>query len=297
MVWVWAAWDWLQRHGYPPQTLRWFHDTAVRCWEELYRYWQDPETGLYFGQASFIDIHHAEPGPGGRLKTTGYPQDWPLRQCVLIHATSTNVLHFQALRSMAESATKLGYADEATTWRRRAEALRAAILQHLRNKDGTFVYYRGGDGSGGTRREALGTALAVLSGLVEGDHARRALAGYPVTVRGVPIFHPFFDFEQAYHNHTAWPFVDAFFCLAWQRAFGHATGSATVALTARTLINGPPTFREVVGFHDGVVDGSHHQLWTAAGFLGAGLRDGWLRPVDAGPAKRLPEFEESQTPP
>jgi hypothetical protein len=46
-----------------------------------------------------------------------------------------------------------------------------------------------------------------------------------------------------------------------------------------------------------VVDGSHHQLWTAAAFLGAGLRDGWLRPVDAGPAKRLPEFEESETPP
>jgi len=163
--------------------------------------------------------------------------------------------------------------EEADGWRRRAKELKNAIRSELRNEDGTFAYFKLPDGSLEPRREALGTALSVLFGVVEGEEAARALKDYPVTDAGVPILHPFYPHDGCYHNNSSWPFADAFFLMALEKADAVDRTGQICALVARTC-RPDGRFHELVDFRDKSIRGSTSQLWTAAAFLGTCMRAG-----------------------
>ncbi len=266
VVWLWCAGNLFERYG-SPDDWRWLYETGRECFQRLYDPFFDPEDGLYKGQASFIDIHYED------TKATGYPSEWTISDCVHIKATSTNCLYVKGLEVMGVAARKLGLADEAASWASRARSLKEAIRRELRFEDGTFAYFKDRSGRLEDRRDALGTALAVLLEVVTGEEAVQALRDYPVTDAGVSLFHPFYPVDNWYHNNSSWPFVDTLFLMASEKADGRDRIPLNLALLARVCRDG--TFHEVVDLRNKEVRGSGGQLWTAAAFLGTCMRAGF----------------------
>lgn len=265
VVWLWAAGE-LAEAG--ALDWAWVHATGTRCFDELYAPLLDPSDGLWRGQASFIDIHFEH------KRSAGYPLDWSIADCVLIKATSTNCLYVRGMQVMAQAAAQLSRCEEAESWRARGACLAATIRQRLRRPDGACEWYLDRHGRPSGRTEALGTALAVLLGVLSGAEAVAAIAAHPFDPgRGVPVFWPFFDDARCYHNLTAWPFVESFFMRARERATGEPTVALELALLARSCVD-DGTFHEVVDWRSGKPGWSASQLWTAAAFLGACRRAG-----------------------
>ncbi|MDR1809301.1 MAG: sulfatase-like hydrolase/transferase [Prevotella sp.] len=266
VVWVWAAYDLFDKN---PELAdwQWLYDKITDSFSILYNPFFDASDGLYHGQASFIDIHNVD------SKTTGYPQDYSVNDCILVKATSTNSLYYMAHKCMADVCEKLGKTAEAAEWRTKAQALRTAMLSNLRFADGSFSYYKDKNGVLQPRREALGAALAVITGVVEGEDALKCLAGYPVSWAGVQLLYPFFpDITGVYHNNTAWPFVDTFFLWAKEMAEGTDYTSQSAAMLTRCTYGG--SFREIVNWNTKEPARSQSQLWTAAGYINVCLRAG-----------------------
>ncbi len=266
VVWVWAACDLIEKNPAMADQWQWLYDTTHECFKKMYDPFFDPSDGLYRGQASFIDIHE------GEKRTTAYPQDYHMFDCILLKSTSTNCLYYQAMKSMEKACKKLGKHKEAKEWKKRGEALRKAIVKNLRFPDGSFAYYKDKYGVLEERREALGAALTVLTGVVEGKDAVKALEGYPVIWAGVQLLYPFYPWRSVYHNNTAWPFVDTFFLWAKEIAEKKDYTDQNAALLARVTKGG--SFREIVNWHTKQPDRSHSQLWTAAGFVNVCFRAG-----------------------
>lgn len=259
VIWLWCARDLFEQDG-TLEDWRWLYETGRRCFDELYTPFFDPEDGLYRGQASFIDIHFAD------HKTTGYPLEWTLSDCVMAKALSTNCLYVQGLRTMATAAKELDHPEDARRWSAAASDLVSAIRRELAREDGALAYLKDRWGHLAPRRGALGIALAVLSGVVTGEEAAAAVQGYPVTDAGVPLLHPFYNRDDFYHNNSSWPFVDTFFLKGLETIDGVSRTAQNAALLARTC-RGDGTFHEVVDFRDKTIQGSGSQLWSAAAFI------------------------------
>jgi Mannosylglycerate hydrolase MGH1-like glycoside hydrolase domain len=266
VVWLWAARDLLE-HNSTLNEWEWLYKTGNRCFEYLYAPFYDEKTRLYCGQASFIDIHFVD------HKTSGYPQSWNISDCVLSKSLSTNCLYVQGLQTMAVAASQLGLQYEADEWSLKSERLKQAIRDNLSNNDGTFTYLMDCHGKLQLRRDALGSALLVLTDVVSSEKFINVLGNYPVTDAGVPLFHPFFQENNYYHNNSSWPFVDTFFIKALEKSDGKDRTAMNAALLARTCID-DGTFHEFVDFRNKQVKGSSCQLWTAAAFIDTCLRAG-----------------------
>jgi len=268
VLWLWCASDLLAQQG-ACADWEWFYRTGQAFFFKFYQPFHDPTDGLFFGQASFIDIHFID------QKATGYPRDWGIGDCVLIKSLSTNCLYVMGLQAMADAAKRLGRATEALEWESRCVGLKEAIREHLKLDDGTFAYFKHRNGNLENKREALGSAFAVISGVVDGDDAKLAMQDYPVTDGGVPLFLPFYECEKWYHNNSSWPFVDNFFIRALEISAGLDRSAQSAALLARTCI-GDGTFHEVADYRTREVKGSGSQLWTAASFVDTCRRGGLL---------------------
>jgi len=269
VVWLWCTGE-LLKHWDTPELWNWFLDTGRIFVPEFYQPFFDPVDGLYRGQASFVDIHFSH------HKATGYPRDWSIGDCVLVKSLSTNCLYVLGFKALAEAAARLNRASESRQWLERCDRLKESIRRHLRRADGTFSYFKDKNGALQDRRDALGSALAVLSGVVAGAEATAALKDYPVTDGGVPLFHPFFPENDWYHNNSSWPFVDTFFLKALEMTDGMDRSALNAALLARTCI-GNRTFHEVTDFRTREVKGSGGQLWTAASFVDTCRRAGLVK--------------------
>jgi hypothetical protein len=226
VVWLWCAEDlFLGNPGLADWS--WLYDEGKWFFENMYAPFFDPKDGMYRGQAVFVDI-------GGN----GYPMHTPAftsqTDCVLIKALSLNCLYVRGLEVMARTAVRLNQPNAANAWQQKADALKIAIVKHLGRPDGTLAYFKDRLGNVQNRRDALGTALAVLCGVVQGEAARKVVAHYPITEWGVPLFDSWFKNNGVYHNHTSWPFVTEFFLKALEEATGTGTKAASAALLART---------------------------------------------------------------
>ncbi len=265
VIWLWCAGD-LIKDSTNKKDWKWLYDWGTKFFERFYDPFYDETDGLYRGQGCFMDVH------SGPHKTTAYPHSWTTSDCVLVKATSTNCLYVKALQTMSQAAKKLGYKAQADQWSKKADKLKKAMCKELRYPDGTFAYYKDRWGKLAERKEALGTALTVLSEVVTGDDAVKALAGYPVTDVGIPTYDPFFGFERAYHDNTSWPFVVSLFFRALDKADGGDRTAQCLALVGRVCKN--DGFREYIDMLDKSAKGSGSQLWCAAAFIDICIRAG-----------------------
>ena len=280
VVWLWAADD-LFTIRPAVADWQWMLETGEHFFEVFYAPWFDNSDGLYRGQPLFHDI-----------TSSAYPDGMTIADCVLLKSLSTNCLYYRGLLAMAQACEKCGRpAQETQQWLDRAAVLKAAIQKEFTKPDGTLAYYKDRHGTIMPHRDILGTAFAAIFGIVEGVAARATYADYPMTDKGIPLFSPFIPGNSGPHNMASWPFCDTFFLWGKAVADGGDYTDQNAALLGRSLgtafapkkkkgdnesdwATGLGSFHEKIPLPSGLIDGSGHQLWSAAAFLNVCIRAG-----------------------
>ncbi|MFC8731073.1 hypothetical protein ACFT5B_01265 [Luteimicrobium sp. NPDC057192] len=210
IVWVFAAVDLAHAtadDAFLAHALRVGTDSLAILHRDRFR----PRWGLYAGPALMQDGISGLPVPPATAdEPTSFVLDYPDAREVM--ALSTNVVYVGALRRLAAAAAHLG--RDATDLTARADALTAAIDEHLRDGD-TYGYLLHGAGPlAGTldhHREAAGLALAVVLGVVPPERAPAVLAsigrGPAGVVNVAPHFDRYDDARPGRHNAMCWPMV------------------------------------------------------------------------------------------
>jgi len=198
VVWFLGARHLLDDQAFAGDVYKALRDTLAQ--DRQYAF--DTSFGLYRGETSFLD-----------WREQSYPA-WTADEVSFIaqsYALSTNVLHYQALQLAATLADGRHDAKAATGYRSQAVALKSAINAHFWRADrGMYMSYLGGDGTPYDSYDLLGIALAITSGVADGERARQALANYPTWPAGSPVIWPERSDQPIYHNRAIWPFVSAY---------------------------------------------------------------------------------------
>jgi hypothetical protein len=221
------------------------------------------DDGLYRGEQSFLD-----------WREQSYPS-WTASDTVhlgMSKSLSTNVAHLTLLRA----AVKCGD----TKYKAWADDLAANIKSKLwlaDDKQLSTYLTTTLDPAPVHRYDALGTALAVLHGVVTGTEAKEAIASYPHLPRGVPVIWPQQKETPIYHNRAMWPFVTAYFAKAARLVKNDAAVDHAVASLMRgaalnlsnmenlEIVSGQPKVED--GAYSGPVVNSQRQLWSVAGYI------------------------------
>ncbi|MFG2894065.1 hypothetical protein [Streptomyces sp. NPDC048248] len=223
----------------------------------------DTGDGLYRGEHSFLD-----------WREQSYA-DWTKDDVATIASSrslSTNVAHWVALDTAARLAAGAG--DRAAAGKYRGWA--GDLLKAIRTKfwlpeKGQFSQMLSTelDTSPVDRYDALGTSLAVLTGVATPGQAAKAVKNYPQTPYGPSVLWPQQQGVEAYHNNGIWPFVTAYMMRAAAR-----TGNDGVATQqADSLVRGAALFgtnKENINLTTGRTDtaiNSDRQLWSVAGMM------------------------------
>jgi len=251
-------------------------DFAGKVWTALRdtlaqdrQYAFDPSAGLYRGETSFLD-----------WREQTYPA-WTANDVRFIaqsYALSTNVLHYQALQLAATQATAHHEATAANDYRAQALALKQAINTHFWRADrGMYMSYFGGDGTAVDSYDLLGIALAVTSGVADGERARQTLANYPAWPAGSPVIWPERSDQPIYHNRAIWPFVSAYAL----RAARTVNDPARIAHEIKSVMRGAALYGSNMENYELLTQGQHvddgklsgpvvnspRQLWSVAAYL------------------------------
>jgi hypothetical protein len=273
VVWIWAAEDLFNIH---PEYAdwQWLYKTGISNFKEFYDPWFDEKDGLFRAQPTFQDI-----------TSSGYPRGMTVSDCVLLKGASTNCIYYKAMLALAKAAKNCHLKEDAIYWNKRAQTLKNAIKKELILPNGTVSYYKDRNGQLLTNQHCLGTAFAVLFGILEGQEAKTAIINYPTTDKGIPLIYPFLADNNGDHNNASWPFCDTFFLQAKEMADKKKYTGYNTALLARTLgtkiadnqdtsWGGFGSFHEKVKLPSGIIDGSGQQLWTSAAYVNVCIRAG-----------------------
>lgn len=271
VVWIWAIDDLFRNH---PEIAdwKWFYTTGKENFKKLYEPWFDSTDGLFRAQPAFQD-----------LTSSGYPKGMSISDCVLLKGTSTNCLYYKAMLSLANAAKKCNLQEEVKVWNKRAEALKKAIRKELILSNGAVTYYKDKYGNIMKNQHNLGTAFAIIFGIVKGKEAKKAIETYPTTDKGIPLLYPFIEDNSGDHNNASWPFCDTYFLQAKEITDKKDYTGYNAALLARTMgtkladkrdgaWGGFGSFHEKIKLPSGIIDGSGQQLWTSAAFINVCLR-------------------------
>ncbi len=287
--WLWTAGDLFDLHG-DRMDWAWLYGMGNIFFDYFYKPFYDEADGLYFGQASFIDVGWN----GYPFALEGLDKRSERNKAVWIKTPSCNALYVKGMDVMAHAARVLGRDEDARHWQEKADCLRKAIRDHLRLPDGTFAYFKHKDGHLEPRCEALGAAYCILADVVTGQDAVKALAAHTLQFSdvGVSLFYPFIEENPGiYHNRAAWPFASTFYYLAKEKV----TGESCLQRDARQLANaivipkkvngncqGAPedyqtgSFMEYVAWEEKEARGTCAQCFTISAFMNLCLRNGWL---------------------
>jgi hypothetical protein len=268
----------------------WLYGMGNIFFDYFYNLFYDNEDGLYFGQASFIDVGWN----GYPFAAEGLDKETERNKAVWIKNPSTNALYVRAMDVMSHAAEILERAEEATAWKQRAAALRKAIRDHLRHPDGTFAYFMHKDGKLEPRCDALGAAYCILADVVTGEAAKKALAEdiLQCSDTGVTLIYPFIEENPGiYHNRAAWPFASTFYYLAKEKVTGESCLQSDATQLANAIVipkkvngncQGTPedyqtgSFMEYVAWEEKEARGTCAQCFTISAFMNLCLRNGWL---------------------
>jgi hypothetical protein len=265
VVWFLGAQHLLDDKAFADDVYRALNDTLAQDREYIF----DPDFGLYRGETSFLD-----------WREQTYPA-WTADNVAFIaqsYALSTNVLHYQALRLASRLASEHGDAAKSMSYAEQAAELKVTINARFWRADrGMYMSYIGGDGTPYDTYDLLGTALAITSGVAEGDHAREALAHYPTWPAGSPVIWPERADQPIYHNRAIWPFVSAYAL----RAAREVNDPERIAHELRSVMRGAALagsnmenyelLTQSTHVDDGKLSGpvvdSPRQLWSVAAYL------------------------------
>ncbi|NBC16133.1 MAG: glycogen debranching protein [Bacteroidetes bacterium] len=259
MTWALAAWelyvvtgdaDWVQTA----------YDVIRRSAEADLVTAREAETGLFYGESSFLD-----------WREQTYPRWMDPKDIYQSQALGTNVVHYATYRILADMAEALG--EPSARWDRIADEVQDGLNTYLWQPDaGTYGQYRYGRlfPSLSPRAETLGAALAVLYGAATPEQRERILASVPQVPYGVPCIAPQIPGIPPYHNDGIWPFVVAYW--TWAGAEGGNTavvehGMASIYRAAALFLTNKENMVARTGDFEGTQVNSDRQLWSVAGNL------------------------------
>jgi hypothetical protein len=233
----------------------------------------DARDGLYYGEQSFLDWRE-QSYPSYTAADTVH--------LAMSKALSTNVGHYAILRLASRLAGDAGRPDDAARWGGWADDLRAAINDGLwLEEDGLYstMIATELDPAPIHKYDLLGTSLAVLAGVADGQRAFDTVANYPRVPRGPAVMWPQQPLVRIYHNRGIWPFVTAYGLLAARRVGHEGVFEADLdSLYAGAALNlsHMENFEFLTqlpwvddGDYSGPVVNSRRQLWSVAGYIGA----------------------------
>jgi len=216
-------------------------------------------SGLILGETSFID-----------WREQSYPRWMDPKDIYHSVSLGTNVVQFETWKILGQMAKELGKKD---VYSKKAEKIAKAVNQALwLEKDGYYGMYRYGRlyPSVVPKSEALGEALAVLTGLAGKERAEKVMASVPVYEFGVPTFYPQIPEMNPYHNNSVWPFVQAYFTLAGKKVGNTAVvehGLASITRSSALFLTNKENFVASTGDYMGTEINSDRQLWSVAASL------------------------------
>ena len=262
MTWALAAWEVYAVTG-DRDWLRTSYDIIKRSAEADAHAALDPATGLFRGESSFLD-----------WREQSYPRWMQPADIYQSKALGTNAVHHGAYRVLADMGRELDVpASEIAGWDARATAIRNGLARELwmpaLNRHAQFTYGRVAMARS-PRYEALGEALAALTGAATPAHAMRASWYGPTMEFGTPTFWPFIAGVPYYHNATVWPFVTAFD--TWAATADPVPGQverglATITRGAALFLTNKENLVAETGHFEGTALNSDRQLWSVAGTL------------------------------
>ena len=265
VVWFLGAQHLLGDKAFAADVYRALGDTLAQ--DRQYAF--DAKFGLYRGETSFMD-----------WREQSYPA-WTFDEVTFIgqsFALSTNVLHYQALQMAAAMARQHGDTRAAADYAGQAKALKAAINAHFWRADrGMYMSFLGGDGTPNDTYDLLGIALAITSGVAEGDRASQTLANYPTWPAGSPVMWPERRDQPIYHNRAIWPFVSAYAL----RAAREVNQPARIAHEIQSVMRGAALYGSNMENYELLTQGQHvdegklsgpvvnspRQLWSVAAYF------------------------------
>ena len=260
-IWTVAAYElWLETGD--EEWLEKVYRIGSRSIRDDYATSYNNETGLFRGESSFIDWRHQS-----------YPEWTDCKDICQSECLGTNAVFVGALKSLAEMAKALGYAEEAEAYANKAMELAGAINKWLWMEDkGYYAQYRYGRvyKTLSPRSETLGESLCVLFGVASGEQAASIFRNMPVSQYGPTIFWPQIADQRPYHNNAVWPFVTSYYALAASMA-GSRAGVHFAIEANNSYAAEHGTYYENRVSSDGSTNtcmNSPRQLWSLAGAIG-----------------------------
>lgn len=267
LTWALAAWELYAVTG-DRAWLRESYDVIARSLEaDRHAAW-DASTGLVRGESSFLD-----------WREQSYPRWMQPADIASSFALGTNAVHLGAREVMARMARALALpADAARRWESEADTIRAGMRRWLWDPaNGRHYAFRAGrlSTAPSERFEALGEALAMLTGATPRERRLAVLNEAPLMPFGAPTLYPAIPGIPYYHNGSVWPFVGAYWMWAGAEAGHGATvehGLATLTRSAALFLTNKENFIAETGHFEGTALNSDRQLWSVAGQLAVQYR-------------------------
>jgi hypothetical protein len=268
----------------PPVEGRAFAERALRALEGTIENDRlaafDRQDRLYTGEQSFLDWREQSNAAwiAGDLATMASSK-----------ALSTNVGHYKALTLAATLAQEQGRQALGQKYAAWALELKRAINDRLWLPDEgmysslTAPYF---DGAPMHKFDWLGQALAIVTGVADGERARSILAHYPHGPMGAPVIYPQQPGVPVYHNRAIWPFVTAYGLkaailtdnvsvvdAAYQSLMRGAALNLSNMENLEWLSGQPLLLDEANPSLIGPVINSKRQLWSVGAYLGMVIGD------------------------
>jgi hypothetical protein len=219
------------------------------------------ETGLFYGESSFLD-----------WREQTYPRWMEPKDIYMSQNLGTNAAFYQTIVILTKMAERLG--EDASKYEALASELKDAINQYFWLEEegyyGQFLYGRN-YWTLSPRAEALGEAFCVLFDIASPEQQKRIVENTPVVNYGTPCIFPQIPNIPPYHNNGIWPFVQAFWTMAAAKAENETAVSHSIASIYRQaamfLTNKENMVAQNGDFSDTQIN-SDRQLWSVAGNLG-----------------------------
>lgn len=229
----------------------------------------DSETGLLFGETSFLD-----------WREQTYPEWMEPKDIYESKAMSTNLLFARALEILSYMYGESGEASRSAEYLQMAEKQYDLIEQAFGLENGLYSLYLYPPVQGSRPVDKTGTLSNSLAAILSTEESSPAavLAGATPLTSAIPAVHfgiPTIEPQQPgippYHNKGIWPFVEAYYGIAGVRegnmeAFEHSLEAMT--RSAALFLSHMENMVYDNGHYSGTQINSERQLWSVAGYLG-----------------------------
>lgn len=261
VVWASAAWEIYKVTGDQEWLNESYEIIKNTIADDRINVW-DANTGLMRGESSFLD-----------WREQSYPK-W--MQPINIYeslALSTNAIHYQANKILAEMAKILNDDESVSQYSVWADSLKMNINKHLwMNEKGYYgqYLYGGINKTLSHRSDALGEALVVLFDIASPEQQQSVVANTPVLDFGIPCIYPQTRYIPPYHNNAIWPFVQSYWSLAAAKVANEQALVASMAAIYRPaalFLTNKENFVASDGDFAETQVNSDEMLWSLSGNL------------------------------